>query len=90
MSETVREKLAALAHEQWAGWMRYMFEQSIVDSHGQLIVPAPLLKRWQRQAGTPYRHLPEEEKESDRTEADRVIAALGLNPHLPADYEPPR
>jgi hypothetical protein len=31
---------------------------------------------WQRQVGTPYADLSEAEKESDRKEADRVLAAL--------------
>ena len=72
----LREELAHLAHEQWRGWMLFMFERSLVDQHGQLIVPATLLKRWQRQAGTPYDQLPEEEKESDRKEAERVLSLL--------------
>lgn len=77
MSDTeLREALAALAHEQWSGWMGYMFGKGIVTSSGSLRLPPELVQRWDRQMRTPYAELPEEEKESDRKEADRVLALI--------------
>lgn len=66
----LREQLAALSHDQWSGWMRYMI--------GRLEGPDPKvwLDRWRRQMETPYDKLPENEKESDRREADRVLAVI--------------
>lgn len=62
----LREELADLAHEQWSGWMKYMFE-NWDDEH---------VARWERQMETPYSELSEEEQDSDRKEADRVLAVL--------------
>lgn len=72
----LREELAALAHEQWSGWMRYMFNVCPDREGGHKEIPASLVIRWQRQVDTAYADLPEEEKESDRQEADRVLALL--------------
>lgn len=62
----LREELADLAHEQWSGWMRYLFENWNDDS----------VARWKRQMETPYAELSREEQDSDRKEADRVLAVL--------------
>jgi hypothetical protein len=73
----LRERLAELAHAQWSGWMRYMFARmdwNIIQTgkvmHGDDV------KRWERQMNTPYVDLPENEKESDRAEADKVLAMI--------------
>ena len=72
----MREMLAALAHEQWSGWMRYMFGKGLRHSDGSITIPASLVNRWDRQMDTPYSNLTEHEKQSDRNQADKVIAAL--------------
>lgn len=74
--EVPREQLAALAHEQWAGWMRYMFERSRERIDGTVIIPRGLAERWTQQMNTAYTDLPEEEKISDRVEADKVLAVI--------------
>jgi hypothetical protein len=79
----MREKLAALAHEQWSGWMRYLFERSHraeeggeVAPGGSVVIPSASVVRWRRLMDTPYGKLTEQEKESDRAEADRVLAEI--------------
>jgi len=72
----MREKLAEYAHEAWSGWMRYLFEKSERNSDGTVTIPAWAVARWTRQMNTPYADLPENEKESDREEADKIIAIL--------------
>ena len=72
----MRERLAALAHRQWVGWMKYMLGKSIHHPDGSVTIPASLAARWWRQVCTPYDDLPESEKESDRHEADRVIGVI--------------
>lgn len=83
----LREQLAALAHEQWSGWMKYLFDRSEIltleelTPVGRIDVKRYLLTafdsdRWTRQALTPYADLPESEKNSDRKEADRVLALI--------------
>jgi hypothetical protein len=72
-TEEMREKLADLQHEQWSGWMKYMFSKSQMLVDNDIVVPAYLANRWRRQMETPYSELPEEEKESDRIEADKYL-----------------
>ncbi len=69
----LREKLADYAHEAWSGWMKCMFEKSTINSDGEIVIPASLVERWKRQMNTPYDKLPENEKISDRKEADIMI-----------------
>ena len=73
-----RETLAALAHDQWSGWMRYLYGRCTSHPGGALTIPAHWVARWQRQMNTDYDDLSEAEKESDRQEADRVLTLSGL------------
>lgn len=76
--EGKREELAELAHGQWSGWMEYLFSKCKGRQDGPMIIPQWAVERWSRQLRTPYADLPEEEKESDRTEADKYLAILTL------------
>lgn len=70
----VREQLADYAHVAWSGWMKYLFGKSICNSDGTVTIPKWAADRWSRQCNTDYEDLPEGEKESDRHEADRILA----------------
>lgn len=83
----LREQLAALAHERWSGWMRYQFEKCLPDKDSYHVIPHGLAERWKRQAGTPYADLPENEKEFDRQEADRMLAIVDAALHATRDNE---
>jgi len=80
----IREKLAKLSHEQWSGWIKHMFakcsetcpEDGKLFHQECLIIPQWAVERWTRQANTQYKDLAEREKDSDRAEADRVIAVF--------------
>ncbi len=74
--ETMREKLANLCHEQWSGWMGYLFGKGTFNDDGTWTMPAWAVERWRRQAETPYAELSAEEKDNDRAEADRFIALI--------------
>lgn len=86
MKETnnLRESLAKYAHQAWAGWMEYLFAKSIYhegcikcnSDKGEYIIPRWAVERWKRQMNTPYEELSEEEKQSDREEADRMIEIM--------------
>lgn len=65
-STEVLERLAALEHEQWAHWTDYFLAHSSPEN----------VKRWARQAATPYDELSEAEKEADRKWARRVLVVL--------------
>lgn len=71
-----REKIAELCHEQWSGWMKYLFNKSPNTENGEAIIPKWAVDRWTRQINTPYESLSESEKESDRNEADRFIRLI--------------
>lgn len=74
--EELREDLAAYAHKAWSGWMKYMFGKCERDGFGNLIIPFPSEERWTRQMNTPYADLPDNEKESDRKEADEMLKIM--------------
>lgn len=76
--DNLREQLAALAHEQWSAWMRYMLGKCLVNEDGSLTIPAAYYQALFRQMTTPYAELGEHEKESDREEADKVLALIGV------------
>ena len=68
----MREELANLCHEQWSGWMKYLFSKMSEDKSNlgpYLFMPKWAEDRWKRQMNTAYKDLSEEEKESDRKEA---------------------
>ena len=60
------EKAAAIQHDIWAHWMRYLFSRCGKRKHGDLVIPAVSVEHWARQMETPYAELWEREKQSDR------------------------
>ena len=80
MDDDVREKLAEVSHEIWSHWMKYMFEcgkeRVMSDLTFEWVMPEDKMLRWQRQMRTPYNKLTEQEKESDRNQADKKLAAI--------------
>lgn len=66
MSDPLIEQIAEREHDQWIHWTRYMLN-NLTDEN---------IERWKRQLITPYKELTEKEKESDRTEARKVLAIV--------------
>ena len=60
----MRDRIAALEHEQWAHWTKYMLDNLTPENIAQ----------WNQQIDTPYSELTEKEKDSDRVWADKVLA----------------
>ena len=71
----LRESLADVQHAIWSHWMNYMFTQGTY-ADGAWTMPADKVERWSRQMATPYGALTFKEQESDRHQADKVIAVL--------------
>jgi hypothetical protein len=71
--DPVVEALAGYAHDAWSGWMRYLFNKSELQPSGEILITNDLADRWSRQIETPYAELPEDEKESDRKEARKML-----------------
>ena len=70
------EILAKIEHNRWAHWQLYLHGKCTKKRNGDLIIPSDLVSRWERQINTPYIKLIEDEKESDREEAKRVLQEL--------------
>lgn len=73
---SIREALAHVQHAIWAHWMRYQFSVCEKNADGSLTIPADKVERWTRQSLTDYNDLTFKEQESDRHQADKVIAAI--------------
>ena len=74
----MKEQLAEHAHNQWSGWMKYLFSKGEYNNDGTWIMPKWAVDRWTRQMNTDYNNLSEEEKNSDRIEADEVLKIINL------------
>jgi hypothetical protein len=72
----VLEAVAAVEHDRWSHWQRYLHAQCRRNADGSLTIPPELVHRWERQLSTPYESLTEVEKETDREQAREYIAAL--------------
>jgi len=70
------EDLASIEHERWAHWQKYMHEKCVAMTDGSLVIPPDLARKWDRQMNTPYSHLSEREKESDREQVRRYLPLI--------------
>jgi len=74
--EAIMEELAAIEHERWAHWQRYMHSKAERLDDGSLRIPVDLVARWESQIARPYAQLEDEEKESDREQVRRYLARI--------------
>jgi hypothetical protein len=70
------EKLAAIEHERWSHWQRYMHSKSERMPDGSLVLSFELVEQWERQIATPYGALSESEKDSDRDQVRRYLPVI--------------
>jgi hypothetical protein len=70
------EALASMEHERWCYWQRYLHGRCILHDDGALLLPADLVKRWEKQIETPYSELTDEEKESDREQVRKYLPVI--------------
>jgi hypothetical protein len=70
------EELAAIEHDRWAHWQRYMHEKAVRQPDGGLLVPPELVEKWERQIATPYADLSDDEKESDREQVQCYLPII--------------
>jgi hypothetical protein len=74
--ETLVEDLAAIEHERWAHWQRYMHDKGKRRPDGSLVLPAELVRHWETQIATDYSNLSESEKNSDREQVRRYLPLI--------------
>jgi hypothetical protein len=70
------ERLAAIEHDRWSHWQRYMHAKATKQPDGSLVVPPDLVKQWERQLETRYADLSEKEKESDREQVRKYLPVI--------------
>lgn len=70
------EALAAVEHERWSHWQRYLHSQCRPGDDGSLTIPSELVRRWSAQITTPYDELSDNEKESDRDQVRKTLEVL--------------
>lgn len=75
-SEYLIDQLAAIEHERWAHWQRYVHDQCEPQRDGSLVIPAALVERWETQIETPYHDLTEREKASDREQVQNYLPTV--------------
>jgi len=70
------ETLAAIEHERWSHWQRYMHDKGKLQADGSLLIAAELVQHWERQIETPYAALTEAEKRGDREQVRRYLQLI--------------
>lgn len=74
--EALVEDLAAIEHERWAHWQRYVHDRGDRRPDGSLVLPADLVRHWETQIATRYADLSEAEKMSDREQVRRYLPLI--------------
>ncbi|MFA5828162.1 MAG: hypothetical protein WC841_02215 [Candidatus Shapirobacteria bacterium] len=62
----LREELAKLEHLQWTCWSKFMLNNLTEEN----------IAKWKKQINTPYNELTDQEKQSDRKWADKVLEII--------------
>ena len=75
-SPEVLDRLAAVEHERWAHWQRYLHDQCEKCDDGSLVIPADLVRRWEEQFSTPYADLSVEEQHSDQEQVLKYLPVV--------------
>jgi len=70
------EQLAAVEHERWSHWQRYVHSKGVRQPDGSLLLPPNLVSRWERQINTKYAELDEQEKASDREQVEKYLPII--------------
>jgi len=74
--ETLIDKLAAVEHERWAHWQRYLHSKGQRLTDGSLVLPAEMVQHWEKQIATSYASLSESDKISDRQQVRRYLPII--------------
>ena len=70
------EQLAAVEHERWSHWQRYVHSKCVRQPDGSLLLPADLVERWDEQIDTKYAELNDQERESDRVQVRKYLPLI--------------
>ncbi|POP73112.1 hypothetical protein [Pseudomonas syringae] len=73
------EPLAAIEHERWAHWQKYLHSKCSRNDDGSLTIPSELVVKWEQQIKTSYLNLTEAEKDSDREQVRNYLEFIIKN-----------
>lgn len=79
ISEELMEELAAIEHDRWSKWQKYLHSKCVEHENGKgefVCFPSESFLHWERQIATPYSELSEKEKESDREQVRSYLPLL--------------
>jgi hypothetical protein len=92
MLDGLIEKLAAVEHERWSHWQRYVHSKCIRQPDGSLLIPAEFVARWEKQIATKYGELDDKKRESDREQVRKylplIASALRRSANLTSEVLP--
>jgi hypothetical protein len=74
--DSLIEDLAAKEHRRWSDWQRYVHSNACRQPDGSLLIPAALVRRWEKQIATNYQDLDDREKESDREQVRKYLPVI--------------
>jgi len=75
-ADVVHTRFAGIAHEAWAGWMKFLFHVSEQREDGSVVIPAGRVARWRQLISVPYEALSEDDQAGDLVEADKYLAVV--------------
>lgn len=75
-SDELIDRLAAMEHERWAHWQRYVHDHGERQNDGSLVIPAELVTRWDTQIATVYADLSAKEQQSDQEQVRRYLPII--------------
>ncbi len=70
------EKLAAVLHEIWSSQVSFLLSAGVQRADGSVLLSSELVGRLRKQIDQSYAQLGTQQKQSDRDQALKVIAAL--------------
>lgn len=72
-TKEIKERFAALEHQRWSNWMKYLFTKGKVTKEGHFQIDKIFYEWWEKESKTPYSNLQESQKISDRKEVGKYF-----------------
>jgi len=74
--ETAQDKVGALYHAQWSGWVHYLFEKGTDNDDGSVTLPREFVTQWSRQAQLLWPEMTQKEQHVAREAASKFMAVM--------------
>lgn len=74
--EERQDRLAALYHAQWSGWVNYLFQKATDNEDGSVTLPREFVTQWSRQSTLLWGEMTHKERASAREAASKIVEVL--------------